>query len=168
VPVESVAVPQGLGGQEDRLKEITRAIAHGNALSVDYAAKTRRIAMTFSPHTIVRTPDRIHVRGHASEDATEPGYFMDLVPARMLDASNLGHDNYVGDADDVDWHRHESLTVRLRSDLPEPLRDALLQEHGGDTIKIHRVRKALHRYYRIAFESRRVENVDGPLWIVED
>lgn len=168
VPVEDVSVPQGLGGREERLRRMTSAIAREHALRVVYVAKTRRIDMTFSPHAVVRTPDRIHVRGHAFEKVSSASYFMDLVPARLLEVSELGEGRYVGDATDLDWHRRRPFTARLRRDLPAPIYDALVEEHDGEKITLHHVRDALRLYYKRAFEARRIDGIEEKIWVIDD
>ena len=161
VPVEDVAVAQHFEGGEERLRLITKAIAGRRALWVIYVAKQRQIRMTFSPHAIVRAPDRLHVRGHAAEDGGETGYFMDLVPSRILECRNLASDEYVGSGDDISWHRRVTLKASLNPELPEKIAAALAQEFGATYVQVRNVREALRLYYARSLRGRRVEGFKG-------
>ena len=139
---------------------ICRACAQNCALDGHYVFRNHGVcAVRFSPHTMVRTPRRIHFRGHllvlqALGETQDWGY-VDLVPGRFLDDSDLRLDesNYKGAEEDQDWHSKIEITFEINPALPRAAYLALQHEHGIEADREGRcyikfpVRKALAYSY---------------------
>lgn len=113
-----------------------RAAAHKRALVGHYLFRNHGVrAVRFSPHTMVRTPRRIHFRGHLlvrASDGTQDWGYVDLVPGRFLDDGELGLDeaNYRGAEADRDWHEEIRIVFEINPALPQDAYFALQNEHG--------------------------------------
>ncbi len=174
--IEEVRPPEW--GTETALARVTRAAARSAAIEGDYLFKeygVRRIL--FSPHSIVRTPRRIHARGHLSiwqDGAFQAIGYRDLVPTRFLDEFPIQarRDEYIGVSGDVDWLTPVSLRARLNPDLSEMARQALCQEfrlkegamqHSEIALTI---RKAMVYYYKNHVFDRTIGENHAPIWVV--
>ena len=123
-----------------------RAAAQKRALYGRYLFKNHgELRVNFSPHTMVRTPRRIHFRGHllvfASGEAQDWGY-VDLVPGRFHDDDlrilkeqdykyrMREESGYRGADGDREWHEETDLAFQINPELPPHAYFALQQEHG--------------------------------------
>ncbi len=172
VPVEDVGLVADILEDPDvsAFKTLFSALRHRVAVSLDYLSKAGRMAMRFSPHSLVRTSFRLHFRGYADTMDNRPGIYIDVVPERVLHAKCLDHSHYVGDRGDSDWHRRVHVEARLRDDLPEAIADALRQEYRlepGGSLRTAPIRAATAEYVAVAFEARRVYGWDQPVWSTE-
>ena len=121
-------------------------------------------AVQFSPHAMVRTPRRIHFRGHLLVHGfgeTQDWGYVDLVPGRLLDDGDIRIEKsgYRGVGGDRDWHERVRLTFQLNPALPPHAYLALQHELGLDADTEGRcwlnliVRKALvHSYQHHVFD----------------
>ena len=144
---------------------VCRAAAQKRALVGSYLFKRHGVrSVCFSPHTMIRTPRRIHFRGHlVVEGPTERqdwGY-VDLVPGRFLDdgLQLLEEPDYKGAEGDQDWHEEIEIAFKINPELPRNAFFALRQEHGikpdrdGNCRLEFKVRKALvHSYEHHVFD----------------
>ncbi|MCY4227401.1 MAG: hypothetical protein OXF20_06880 [Gammaproteobacteria bacterium] len=156
---------------------VCRATAQKCTLFGNYLFKNHGVLnVQFSPHTLVRTPRRIHARGHllvrSSEKKIDWGY-LDLVPSRFLDDSNLrlGKSEYIGVEDDKEWHQYEKIAFRINPDLPKNAYLALQNEYDikpnsdGYCIIYIEVRKALVYYYEHHVYSRMIGKNPMRAWV---
>ena len=144
---------------------ICRAAAQKRVIVGHYMFKRHGARpVRFSPHAMVRTPRRIHFRGHllvhAAGGIQDWGY-VDLVPGRFLDDGDLRLDDsgYKGMEGDRDWHERTRLVFLVNPALPPHAFFALQQEHGLETDRDGRcriqllARKALvHSYEHHVFD----------------
>ena len=154
-----------------------RAAAQRRTLIGRYLFKNHGdLPVWFSPHTMVRTPRRIHFRGHllvrASAAIQEWGY-VDLVPGRFLDDGDLliEESGYRGVEGDRDWHEKTDLVFQLNPKLPPHVYFALQHEHGLKADKDGRcrlklrVRKALAYSYEHHVFDRTIGPERMKAWI---
>lgn len=153
---------------------ICRAAAQKRVIVGHYMFKRHGARpVRFSPHAMVRTPRRIHFRGHllvhAADEIQDWGY-VDLVPGRFLDDGDLQlalddedrrveDSGYRGAQGDRDWHELTRLVFQVNPALPPHAFFALQQEHGLETDHDGRcrlellVRRALvHSYEHHVFD----------------
>ena len=123
-------------GPADTAVWMCRAAAQKRALVGSYVFKKHGVrSVRFSPHTMVRTPRRIHCRGHllveGPADRQDWGY-VDLVPGRFLDDGfqMLAEPDYRGAEGDRDWHEEIKIAFEINPELPRHAFFALQQEHG--------------------------------------
>ncbi len=114
---------------------VCRATAQKSALVGNYLFKNHGVhAVNFSPHTMIRTPRRIHFRGHllvTLPTETQDWGFVDLVPGRFLDDGQLalnGH-GYRSSEADREWNTKVELTFQINPNLPTEAFLALQQEY---------------------------------------
>ena len=164
-----------------------RAAAQKRALEGRYLFKNHGdLPVNFSPHTMVRTPRRIHFRGHllvfASGEIQDWGY-VDLVPGRfhdddlrMLKEPDYKYrmpekSDYRGAEGDRDWHEETDLIFQINPELPPHVYFALQQEHGlkadreGHCRLELRVRKALVYSYEHHVFDRTIGPQRMKAWI---
>lgn len=142
-----------------------RAAAQKRVIVGRYLFKRHGVrAVRFSPHAMVRTPRRIHFRGHLlvlTSGETQDWGYVDLVPGRLLDDGDIriAESGYRGVDGDRDWHERTTLVFQLNPALPPHAYFALQHEHGVDADPEGRcwlnlvVRKALvHSYEHHVFD----------------
>lgn len=165
LPVEDVLSQVAFTFPPERFQPFVEAILRRQAVSLHYLAKTGSMFASFSPHTIVKTAFRVHIRGHA---LWQDGYsmFIDIVPGRVLEAEANPQANYIGMQNDNDWNEFVDIDVRLCPDVPENIVEAVKKEHAVavDHFVIEGVRRAMIEYVREALEARRVRNYAGSIW----
>ncbi|MDE0110755.1 MAG: hypothetical protein OXN84_00480 [Albidovulum sp.] len=115
---------------------VSRAAAQKLVIQANYLFKNHGVRpVRFSPHAMVRTPRRIHFRGHLlvgmPETAQDWGY-VDLVPGRFLDDGQqvLVSEGYRSVDGDREWNEEVLLIFKLNPDLPRNAYYALQQEFG--------------------------------------
>jgi hypothetical protein len=150
----------------DLFQTLLGACARRQVVDVVYLVKTRQLAVSFSPHTLVVGPHRMHFRGYSMFELQGESHWWDLVPSRVVSAGVRPRLGYVGDQDDAEWHTETVLHLQLRKDLPEALRRAIKHENGmhGDDLIIKSIRQALFRYVRDDYMQRRYEGAKESVW----
>lgn len=167
VPVEDTLLSVDSGASAEEFRAFCGAIARREALQIDYIAKNGLRSFRFSPHTIVRSGFRIHVRGAETRDQS-PTRYIDLIPARATRIENLGEGPYLSAEFDDDWHKTVTLKARIRKWLDGDLRESVEREYrlepGRDLVLP--VRSALSHYIADELVARRTRGSDKPLWFV--
>lgn len=154
------------GPAPDTFRVLLGACMRRQVVDVVYLARTGELAVSFSPHTLVVGPHRSHFRGYSSFEFEGQNHYWDLVPSRVVSAEVRPALGYVDDRNDAEWHTEEVLRLRLKTDLPEPMRQAIRYEYDllADHLAIGPVRKALSHYVRAAYLDRRFEGFAGSVW----
>jgi hypothetical protein len=150
----------------DVFRMLLGACTRRQVVDVIYLAQTRQLAVSFSPHTLVVGLHRVHFRGYSMFELEGESRWWDLVPSRVVSAEVRPRLGYVGDQDDAEWHAEAVLHLRLRTDLPEALRQAIKHENGmhNDDLTIGPVKQALRRYVLADYMERRYEGVEASVW----
>ena len=180
-PFASVAPPDG--GHDLAISALTSSMAarevlaaclDRRAVSVIYAAKTGRQEFAFSPSALVRSRGRYHLRGYRADgsDALGEGLqdrYVDMVPARSVEAWPAPSGHFIGLENDEEWHAFEGRTFSLCSELSEEERLCYEHEYGiADAGKlVVRERRALMPYVLQELSERRCWRQDGtqvPVW----
>ena len=165
VPIEDVASPIESAEEVSGLRALYGATAHRRAVYLDYLAKRRRIQLVFSPHTMVRTPMRIHFRGHSIRVSGDESRYIDVVPGRIIGSTPGKTREYIGPANDMEWHQRTRIVAELNRSLPEDVRAAVKQEYDcGDSLEIKRIRQAVAPYIVDWLTARRLRGIPGPIW----
>ena len=141
------------------------------SVSLIYAAKTGRQEFVFSPSALVRSRGRYHLRGHRAEGRDAFGAwlddrYVDVVPARAIEAWRTTDAPFVGLENDDDWHEIEERRFFLSSELSEEERLCYEHEYGIAEVGTLRVRKrrALMPYVLQEMSERRCWRRDGT-WV---
>ena len=144
------------------------------AVSVIYAAKRGRQEFVFSPSALVRSRGRYHLRGFRADGRDAIGNqlddrYVDMVPARSIEAWGMPDASFVALENDGDWHTIEQRTFYLSSALTEEERLCYEHEYGiADLGKlVVRKRRALMPYVLQELSERRCWHKDGtwvPVW----
>jgi hypothetical protein len=151
----------------DMFATLMGACVRKQAVSVQYRAKTRDLAVVFSPHTVVQAPYRMHFRGYSFFEESGRGHYWDLVPSRLLDAIILQNAPYIDSSGDDDWHNTATLEIALRPDLPSGLRSSLMIEYGieqGNNLLIEEIPLAIMRYIKSSYIDRRYSDFEHSVW----
>ena len=151
-----------------RIKEVIAALLDREASSLIYASKTGTQEFVFSPSALVRTRGRYHLRGY--RDGGRDGFgrpldnrYVDVVPARVIEAERTASMPFVGLDEDVDWHAQAERRLVLSVALGDEERICYEHEYGiaetgGLTI---RLRRALMPYALQELAERRCWRSDG-------
>ena len=144
---------------------VCRAAARKCVLVGNYLFKNHGVrAVEFSPHTMIRTPRRIHFRGHLlvrSSTGMQDWGYVDLVPARFLDDSHLElvDRDYRSAKADREWHEKTELVFQINPNLPRDAYYALQLEHGLEAdrdgrcfLRIETKRALVHYYVHHIFD----------------
>ena len=165
VPIEDVMSPLDSANEAEGLRALYGAIAHRDALYLDYAAKRGRLQMLFSAHALVRTVSRVHVRGYAEPVNRGSNRYIDIVPGRIISARRGPKERYVGRRNDTEWHQRVDIVAAVSGALEEEVRESIMREHNcGAELRIKRVRRAVARYVIEWLEGRRLHEIDTPIW----
>ncbi len=168
----TAAVPSG------PIRELIAACLDREAVSLIYAAKTGRQEFVFSPSALVRSRGRYHLRGHRADGHDAFGErlddrYVDVVPARAIEAWRTTEAPFVGLEDDGDWHALEERRFVLSPRLSEEERLCYEHEYGiSETGKLRiRKRRALMPYVLQELSERRCWRRDSTsvrIWEIED
>ena len=168
----TAAVPSG------PIREFIAACLDRETVSLIYAAKTGRQEFVFSPSALVRSRGRYHLRGHRADGRDAFGErlhdrYVDVVPARAIEARRTTEAPFVGLENDDDWHAFEKRRFVLSPDLSEEERLCYEYEYGiSETDKLRvRKRRALMPYVLQELSERRCWRRDGtsvPIWETGD
>ena len=139
-----------------------------------YAAKTGRQEFTFCPSALVRSRGRYHLRGHRANGQDTLGKrlddrYVDVVPARAVEARPAKEAPFVGLESDSDWHTFEERRLVFSPELSEEEKLCYEYEYGIAEIGqlIVRQRRALMSYVLQELSERRCWRSDGtsvPIW----
>ena len=168
----TAAVPSG------SIREFIAACLDRETVSLIYAAKTGRQEFVFSPSALVRSRGRYHLRGYRADGRDAFGErlhdrYVDVVPARAIEAWRTTEAPFIGLENDDDWHAFEERRFVLSPDLSEEERLCYEHEYGiSETGKLRvRKRRALMPYVLQELSERRCWRRDGTsvrLWETED
>ena len=150
------------------VREVVAACLDGEAVSLIYAAKTGRQEFVFSPSALVRSRGRYHMRGYRADGRDAFGRplddrYVDVVPARSIEAWRTPDASFVGLECDDDWHAFEKREFTLSRELSDEERLCYEHEYGiSDTGKLRvRKRRALMPYVLQELSERRCWRRDG-------
>ena len=148
------------------LSAIASAIEQKRPVLLEYISKKDHFMTRFSPHTIVNSAFRTHVRGYSDREDKNAGRFVDLLPGRMVNARLDEPLFYVGVDGDLEWRTFVDLELTLLDGIPDLAVEAVRREYplDGDRLRISRVRKALASYVLEGFECRHIIGHSGPIW----
>lgn len=163
---ESVPLICRANGDNEAFVALYRAMCQRRSIVLEYRAKGGPRSYCFSPHTLVDTSSRPHFRGYAADPVSETGYFIDLVPSRVLELLGVRNDAYVSYESDKEWIRRVDLTFRLHEDMDENLKEAISLEYAiqDGYFIFYDVREALARYVIRQLLERRVESREQPIF----
>ena len=133
-----------------------------------YAGKAGRQEFVFHPSALIRARGRYHLRGFRNEGRDRAGSrlddrFVDVVPARAIEARPDEDKPFVGIEDDADWHAFETQDYHLSSELSEDERLCYEHEYGIADSGVLRVtqRRALMPYVLQELSERLCWRTDG-------
>ena len=156
------------------IREIVAACIDRAPVRLVYAAKTGGQEFDFSPSALVRSRGRYHLRGYrangraARRERLEDRY-VDVIPARAIEAWRAVDTPFVGLEGDDDWNTFERDQYVLSSELSDEKRLCYEHEYGiseSGALKV-RQRRALIAYVRQELSERRCWRRDGtsvPVW----
>lgn len=158
----TAAVPSG------PTRKIIAACLDREAISLIYAARTGRQEFVFSPSALVRARGRYHLRGHRADGRGAFGErlddrYVDVVPARAIEAWRTMEAPFVGLESDDDWHVLDERWFVLSPELSDEERLCYEHEYGISETGTLRVRKrrALMPYVFQELSERRCWRSDG-------
>lgn len=165
VPVEDVANPLDVDNDVERFRALYAALARKHSIYIDYAAKRGRLQLIFSPHAIVRTAARIHVRGHSVRLGKYGSRYIDIVPGRIISMRPGLDEDYVGVKGDIEWRTRVSIVAELNPHLSKTARASVMQEHQcGTELRIEGIRQAVAEYVVDWLKGRRLRKISEPIW----
>ena len=135
------------------VRKILAGCLDRKAVNVIYAAKSGRQEFVFSGFALIRARGRYHLRGHRANGWNAwgervPDRFIDMVPARAIEAWLARDELFVGAKNDTDWHTPEEREFRLSSELSHAEKLCYENEYGITHEEILKVkqRRALMPY----------------------
>ena len=172
----SMVAPPG-GGHDLALSApvASRAIRNVVAACLDrepvwllYAAKTGRQEFIFHPSALIRDRGRYHLRGFRSDGQDSAGMrlddrFVDVVPARAIEARPAKDAAFVGLEGDTEWQTFETRDFVLSSALSEDERLCYEHEYNIADSGVLNVtyRRALIPFVLQELRERRCWRTDG-------
>lgn len=164
----SVKIPSG------RTRGILASCIERRPVWLVYAAKSGRQQFNFHAAALIRARGRYHFRGYRSGgwDALRrplDDRFVDVVPARAIEAQSADDDRFIDLTDDADWNNFIKSRFVLSPELTEDERICYKSEYGiAETgALIVRQRRALMPYVYQELKERRCWRRDGssvPIW----
>ena len=141
------------GVKTEPMQGLMAACTHKYCVDIDYVGRRRLSRIRFSPHALIACAHRPHFRGFARGEDYER--FIDIVPGRVRALQGMDHHDYIGPAEDAEWHERVDLLFEVNAALPEPVRNSIIEENGGlDRLLVRRVRRAVEIYIRREIEQR--------------
>ena len=180
-PFSSTALPEGghdlavLPRSPPRPLKAAREMIAGclnrQAVRLIYAAKTGRQEFIFSASALIRARGRYHLRGYRANGQDTrgeplPDRFVDIVPARVVDAWRTTGVPFIGAEGDTAWHAFEQYRFTLSPELSEDERLCYENEYGmtdRDCLEV-KERRALMPYVLQELAERRCWRRDGT-WV---
>ena len=157
-----------LRGMIAGIREIIAACLDREAVSLIYAAKTGRQEFVFSPSALIRVRGRYHLRGHRADGGGAFGErlhdrYVDVIPARAIEAWRATEAPFVGLEKDDDWHALAERRFVLSPELSDAERLCYEHEYGiSETGRLKiRKRRALMPYILQELSERRCWRRDG-------
>jgi hypothetical protein len=140
---------------------VLEALRSESAVQIQYFAKTSSRTRCISPHHLVYTDGRYHLRAYCNERLA----YRDFVLPRILSAE-FSSEPWIPATDDCEWHQRISLQFAINPCLPELVQSALRIEFLHEdqaSLCLPGIRKALAFYVK-----ERMNRVDlrfgMPLW----
>ena len=159
-------------------REVLAAYLDRHAVWLIYAAKNGRQEFVFHPASLVRSRGRYHLRGYRTDGRDAVGLsldhrYVDLVPARTIEAWRAEQISFIGLENDTDWHRFEERQFVLSAALSGEERICYEHEYGIATSGVLKInqRRALMPYVLQELSERRCWRRGGtsvPIWMVMD
>lgn len=117
------------------IREVVAACLDRRPVWLLYAAKTGRQEFVFHPAALIRSRGRYHLRGFRSAGWDRSGTplddrFVDIVPARTIEAQHVADGAFVGLDDDADWQTVEKRNFVLSAELSDDERLCYEHEYG--------------------------------------
>lgn len=156
-------------------REVLAACLDGQAVWVIYAAKMGLQEFVFHASALIRSRGRYHLRGcRTSGRDISTGLpldqrYVDMVPARVVEAQRRKDIGFIGLEEDEDWHAFEETRYVLSAELSAEEQLCYEHEYGiaeRGVLKV-RQRRALMPYVRQELSERRCWRRDGtsaPIW----
>ena len=158
----TAAVPSG------PTRAIIAACLDREAVSLIYAAKAGRQEFVFSPSALVRSRGRYHLRGYRADGRDSLGNplrdcYVDVVPARAIEARRPTEAAFVGLENDDDWNAFDERQFVLSAELSDEERLCYEHEYGiSETGRLEvRNRRALMPYVLQELSERQCWRRDG-------
>ncbi len=158
----------------DAIRNLVAACLDRQPVWLLYAAKAGRQEFVFHPSALVRSRGRFHLRGFRSHGGKGLGLplddrFVDVVPARAVEARPVEDVVLVGLDRDADWHAFDTREFRLSSALTDDERLCYEHEYGIADTGVLKViqRRALMPYVAQELAEHRCWREDGssvPVW----
>ena len=174
-PFSTVAPPEGGHDLSLSAPIASRAIRNVVAAYLDrqpvwllYAAKPGLQEFVFHPSALIRSRGRYHFRGYRSEGQDRAGSrlddrFVDVVPARAIEANPIEEAAFVGLDGDAEWHTFEKQEFFLSKELSDDERLCYEHEYGiadSGVLKVTQ-RRALMPYVLQELSERLCWRTDG-------
>lgn len=145
---------------------LLEAISLRREMHVEYMGKYRTVSGHFSPHRLVRTPFRVHVRGAFVYDGSANVTYRDFVLTRFMEVRPGRPRAYVGERDDRAWHEFEEVILELSNPVEPHMSATIRFEASGDTVRF-KTRKALRRYAIQCWTQRAYGDMSESFWSVQ-
>ena len=150
-------------------REVLAACLDRQAVWVIYAAKIGLQEFVFHPSALIRCRGRYHLRGYraagreVSTGATLDQRYVDMIPARTVEAQRKTDTAFIGLDGDEDWQAFEKAQYVLSPALSAEERLCYEHEYGIADSGVLRVkqRRALMPYVRQELAERRCWRRDG-------
>lgn len=150
------------------IRNVVAACLDRQAVWLLYAAKAGRQEFVFHPSALVRARGRYHLRGFRSDGWDRAGVrlddrFVDVVPARAIEARPAEDATFVGLDDDAEWHTFETRQFVLTTALSDDERLCYEHEYGiadSGVLQV-RQRRALMPFVLQELSERRCWRSDG-------
>ena len=150
------------------IREIVAAGLARRPVWLVYAAKTGRQEFVFHPAALVRSRGRYHMRGYRSNGYGEARRrlserYVDVVPARAVEARAVEANHFVDLGDDEEWREFERHSFSLSPKLSDDERLCYEHEYGiaDRGYLVVECRRALLPYVRQELAERRCWRGDG-------
>ena len=150
------------------IREIVAAGLARRPVWLVYAAKTGRQEFVFHPAALVRSRGRYHMRGYRSDGYAEARRrlserYVDVVPARAVEAHMVDGSHFVDLGDDPEWSEFERHRFFLSPGLSDDERLCYEHEYGiaDRGYLVIPCRRALLPYVRQELAERRCWRGDG-------
>ena len=150
------------------IRDVVAACLDREPVWLLYAAKAGRQEFVFHPSALIRARGRYHLRGFRSDGQDRAGSlladrFVDVVPARAIEARRAEDTAFVGLDEDAEWHTFETREFVLSPALSDDERLCYEHEYSiADTgvLKVTQ-RRALMPFVLQELSERRCWRADG-------
>ena len=160
------------------IRDVVAACLDRQPVWLLYAAKASREEFVFHPSALVRARGRYHLRGFRSDGRDRAGArlddrFVDVVPARAIEARPAENAAFVGLQEDADWNTDQKRRFVLSPELTDDERLCYEHEYGiADSGVLNVMQKrALMPYVLQELSERLCWRADGssvPVWDLRD